>query len=505
MSTIDLSGKRIVLTQADAFMGPALARRLTDCGAELIADRADLITAEEVEGLITRSGRIDVLLVNLGIPAPSSRVTEVSDGEWQSVFRHMVDPLQRLVRAALPQMIERRSGKILLMGSASALRGMKRASSYSAARGAQLAYIRAVGVEVAPFNVQVNAIAQNFVENPTYFPPEVQALPAFPGTTAARGAIGSSGECRRGHRLCRLSVQRRGQLLRRSDIPGMWRVGRLMGNRGFWSGCTGRVQRLRSGAFAPEPPMTARQIIIARRFCGPPESGNGGYVAGLLAKAMPTDSQVTLHAPPPLDTPLDLTPAANGMQLRQDGKLLASVRPHQLTLDIPAPPSYGEAEAAETRFEGIVRHDLPGCFVCGTNRQPYDGLRIFTGPMTDRPGHVAAIWCPDTTLVNEHGDVASEFLWAALDCPGFFAVRSVSGPALLGVSAPAFCSRPDPASPCWYSAGPFAMTGASITQAPHSIAWTGAWWVMPKPPGSVLHQLPNPRNIEAAGTPRTIG
>jgi len=179
MSTIDLSGKRIVLTQADAFMGPALARRLTDCGAELIADRADLITAEEVEGLITRSGRIDVLLVNLGIPAPSSRVTEVSDGEWQSVFRHMVDPLQRLVRAALPQMIERRSGKILLMGSASALRGMKRASSYSAARGAQLAYIRAVGVEVAPFNVQVNAIAQNFVENPTYFPPEVQALPAF--------------------------------------------------------------------------------------------------------------------------------------------------------------------------------------------------------------------------------------------------------------------------------------------------------------------------------------
>jgi 2-keto-3-deoxy-L-fuconate dehydrogenase len=56
---------------------------------------------------------------------------------------------------------------------------MKRASTYSAARGAQLAYVQAVGVEVAPHNVQVNAIAQNFVENPTYFPPEVQALPAF--------------------------------------------------------------------------------------------------------------------------------------------------------------------------------------------------------------------------------------------------------------------------------------------------------------------------------------
>ena len=76
-------------------------------------------------------------------------------------------------------MIARRSGKILVMGSASALRGMARRSTYSAARGAQLAYIQAVGVEVAQHNVQVNAIAQNFVENPTYFPPEVQNSPSF--------------------------------------------------------------------------------------------------------------------------------------------------------------------------------------------------------------------------------------------------------------------------------------------------------------------------------------
>jgi 2-keto-3-deoxy-L-fuconate dehydrogenase len=76
-------------------------------------------------------------------------------------------------------MIERRSGQILLMGSASALRGMRRSSTYSAARGAQLAYVQAVGVEVAPYNVQVNAIAQNFVDNPTYFPPETQADQRF--------------------------------------------------------------------------------------------------------------------------------------------------------------------------------------------------------------------------------------------------------------------------------------------------------------------------------------
>jgi 2-keto-3-deoxy-L-fuconate dehydrogenase len=99
--------------------------------------------------------------------------------EWRSVFAALVDPLPRLVRAALPAMLARQSGKILVMGSASALRGQKRTSTYSAARGAQLAYVQAVGVEAAAQRVQVNAIAQNFVDNPTYFPPEVQANPRF--------------------------------------------------------------------------------------------------------------------------------------------------------------------------------------------------------------------------------------------------------------------------------------------------------------------------------------
>lgn len=179
MRSIDLSGKRILLTHAEAFMGPALHRTLTEAGAEVIADSDPLVEPQAVDELVKRAGIIDVLVANLGVPAPSTAVTEVDPQEWRSMFDHMVDPLQRLTKAVLPAMIERKRGKILLMGSASALRGMKRASSYSAARGAQLAYIRAVGVEVARHNVQVNAIAQNFVDNPTYFPESVQANPAF--------------------------------------------------------------------------------------------------------------------------------------------------------------------------------------------------------------------------------------------------------------------------------------------------------------------------------------
>lgn len=170
-----LTGKRILVTHATSFMGPALCEVLARHGATVIANSDTLDDVRVVEALVDAAGAVDVLVANLAIAAPTSRATEASDAEWRDTFAALVDPLPRLFRAVLPQMIERRSGKILVMGSASALRGIKRTSTYSAARGAQLAYVQSVGIEVAQHNVQVNAIAQNFVDNPTYFPADVQA------------------------------------------------------------------------------------------------------------------------------------------------------------------------------------------------------------------------------------------------------------------------------------------------------------------------------------------
>ena len=177
--TRTLIGKRVVVTQADEFMGPMLCEVLADHGADVVRSVASLLEFGAASAVVQSAGAIDVLIANLAYAAPTSLAVEATDTEWAETFAALVDPLPRLFRAALPQMIERRSGKILVIGSASALRGMKRASTYSAARGAQLAYVQSVGVEVAPHNVQVNAIAQNFVENPMYFPPEVQANPRF--------------------------------------------------------------------------------------------------------------------------------------------------------------------------------------------------------------------------------------------------------------------------------------------------------------------------------------
>lgn len=179
MSDQSLLGKRVLVTQADMFMGPVLCEVFAGHGATVIANTDSLVAQGATAAIVAGAGQVDVLVANLAISAPTTAVTEVSEEEWEDCFATLVHPLARLFRAVLPAMIERRAGKILVMGSASALRGMKRASSYSAARGAQLAYVQAVGVEVAAHNVQVNAIAQNFVDNPTYFPPEVQANPRF--------------------------------------------------------------------------------------------------------------------------------------------------------------------------------------------------------------------------------------------------------------------------------------------------------------------------------------
>jgi 2-keto-3-deoxy-L-fuconate dehydrogenase len=185
-----LRNKRVLITEAGAFMGPALCAVFAEAGADVVASTASLLAPEAPAAIVAAAGHIDVLVANLAIPAPTTAATDASDDEWRGVFAALVDPLPRLVRAVLPTMIERRAGKILVMGSASALRGMKRASTYSAARGAQLAYVQAVGVEVAPHNIQVNAIAQNFVDNPTYFPAEVQANPRFQQRLAREVPLG---------------------------------------------------------------------------------------------------------------------------------------------------------------------------------------------------------------------------------------------------------------------------------------------------------------------------
>lgn len=185
-----LDGKRVLLTQAADFMGPAFAQVLAEQGAEVVRSTDDLRPPDAAARAVAAAGEVDVLVANLSILAPSTPAHEVGEDEWRQVFAALVDPLPRLIKAVVPVFQRRGGGKVLVVGSASALRGMKRASTYSAARGAQLAYVQAVGVELAPLNIRVNAIAQNFVDNPTYFPASVQANPRFQERLAREVPLG---------------------------------------------------------------------------------------------------------------------------------------------------------------------------------------------------------------------------------------------------------------------------------------------------------------------------
>ena len=180
MSVKRLSGKRILLTQADDYMGPATIEVFREHGAELIEDRSDLTQANAVEALVERSGHIDVLVANLAAPANLGKMaTDTDDDTWHQMFDVMVHPLHRLCRAVLPQMYQRRAGKIVVYGSATGVKAMEGVSAYGTARSAQVGYVRTVGAEAARHNVQINLIAQNFVENPVYFPPEFTETPEF--------------------------------------------------------------------------------------------------------------------------------------------------------------------------------------------------------------------------------------------------------------------------------------------------------------------------------------
>ena len=174
-----LAGKRILITQAQDYMGPAFAAMFREHGAEVIEDCSDLTQVDAAAELIAASGQIDVLVANLAAAAAGARVTQVEEETWQTMFDVMVHPLHRLVRAVLPAMIERRSGKVIVVGSATVLKGAPGVAAYSAARSAQVGYVRSVGAEVASHNVQVNLIAQHFVENQAYFSEQFQQTDAF--------------------------------------------------------------------------------------------------------------------------------------------------------------------------------------------------------------------------------------------------------------------------------------------------------------------------------------
>lgn len=160
-------------------------------------------------------------------------------------------------------------------------------------------------------------------------------------------------------------------------------------------------------------------LSIPRRFNGPPASGNGGWVGGLLAERLGAASvEVTLRAPPPLDVPLDLRPQGDGLALHDGDTLLAEAVARAFELEVPRAPDPDSAAAAGAlgRMRAHARTGNPyrRCFGCGIDR--HDGLRIIPAPVGE-DGVVATDWTPAADLAGADGTLSAPVIWAALDCP----------------------------------------------------------------------------------------
>ncbi len=190
MAAGELEGRRVLVTQSDDYMGPPIVARFREAGADVTAVPGRLVDAAAIDGLVEACPEPDAIVANLAAGPSPHVVAEIEDEEWDELFDVMVRPLMRIVRAFAPGMIARGAGKIVAMTSAAPLRGIPVTSAYCAARGAQNAFVRAAGLELARENVQLNAVAQNYVHNEAYYPDSLVETERFQKSLARNVPIG---------------------------------------------------------------------------------------------------------------------------------------------------------------------------------------------------------------------------------------------------------------------------------------------------------------------------
>lgn len=172
---------------------------------------------------------------------------------------------------------------------------------------------------------------------------------------------------------------------------------------------------------------------MSRRFNGPLESGNGGYCSGLFANLVDGAASVSLRRPVPLDAPLEVVREDDGSVRVFDGEALVAVAraAPAFAVEVPGAVSLPQARLATGSYRGRSDGPFRRCFVCGRARE--DALGVFAGAVEGRP-LVASPWTPPTWTADAEGRVRSEFVWAVLDCPTYFATY-LSGPLPFSVLA----------------------------------------------------------------------
>lgn len=165
-----------VVCHDKSFTNAGAAERFSTTNPDLTVVRAQT-PSEIVADTVETCGRLDVLICNDAGAAIRAPIESARTDDLRSALEEMVIFPFEMAAAAVPRLKERQKGKILFITSAAPLRGLPNYSMYVAARGATNALALSLAQELGRDNIQVNAIAPNYVENPTYFPPELVENP----------------------------------------------------------------------------------------------------------------------------------------------------------------------------------------------------------------------------------------------------------------------------------------------------------------------------------------
>ena len=183
VTALKANGFQVFATDKDFDDGDKAAAFAKEFGATAIAPASpDDIIAQ----IVDQTGRLDVLVSNDAHPADKAPLGEITEDFLDDVYKNLITQPYLIAQAAAAPMRAQKDGKIIFVTSAAPLRGIPNYGPYAMARGAVNAMVNTLAQELGRDNIQVNALAPNFVESEDYFPKALRDDPEIAARILSR-------------------------------------------------------------------------------------------------------------------------------------------------------------------------------------------------------------------------------------------------------------------------------------------------------------------------------
>ena len=161
--TLAKYGCDVIVTDIDEAGVKKTAGEVEALGHKVLAITADVTKQDQVKAMVKQAldefGQIDILVNNAGRTTDPIPFVDTPEKNWETVFNLNVYGVFYCTKAVLPQMIERKNGKIINISSGAGISGMPRCVHYGASKGAVTSFTKGLSKEVIGHGINVNAVA----------------------------------------------------------------------------------------------------------------------------------------------------------------------------------------------------------------------------------------------------------------------------------------------------------------------------------------------------------